>query len=169
MHWENHMLSMARSAFSYEPPVPGVVLHMKYGGVTKMGDWMASLMAEAIEGEGMPRPDALVPVPMHRRRVRERGYNQAAMLAKSLSACTGVPVVEALVRTRYTKQQARLGAAQRRRNLDNAFRVVSPVRGMRLMLVDDVLTTGTTASKCAVALTEAGAFDVTLITFAAAR
>ncbi|MEG0766265.1 MAG: ComF family protein [Clostridia bacterium] len=106
--------------------------------------------------------DALVPVPLHRRRLRTRGFNQAALLCEALSVRCGLPVLHALRRKRATRQQARLSARARIRNTQNAFTVTAPVAGLRLLLVDDVRTTGATFAACADALTAAGARTVTL-------
>jgi ComF family protein len=115
--------------------------------------------------------DAIVPVPLHRRRLRERGYNQAALLAGRLGQATGVPVLYgALSRRRYTVSQTQLAADQRRRNVEGAFVCVgSQVRGRRALLIDDVCTTGATLEASSVALQEGGARSVWALTLARAH
>jgi ComF family protein len=110
----------------------------------------------------------MVPVPLHPTRLRTRGYNQSALLAKVVSDSLGVPMVEAASRVRATDQQARLSGAQRVANVDGAF-AVSPgfdPAGMHLILVDDVITTGATINSCARALVAGGAASVRAVTLA---
>jgi len=113
-------------------------------------------------------PEALlVPVPLHPKRLRARGFNQALLLARALGRRRGLPVApRVLVRTRATLAQAGLSAAARRRNLRAAFAVRSPARVARrlVVLVDDVLTTGATADACARALLNGGAARVEVYT-----
>ena len=106
----------------------------------------------------------VVPVPLHRRRRRARGFNQALELARYLE----LPVVEALRRTRATQSQTDLPAAKRHANVRGAFalRRGSDLRGLRIVLVDDVSTTGATLDACARVLREAGALDVSALTAA---
>ena len=109
--------------------------------------------------------DCVVPVPLHRSRRRERGFNQAADLARHLR----LPVVEALARVRPTPPQAQLTAAERRRNLDDAFAPSSAAHrlgGATVVLIDDVSTTGATLDGCALALRRAGIADVRALTAA---
>jgi ComF family protein len=110
--------------------------------------------------------DALVPVPLHAARERERGYNQAALIAGEFGRWTGAPVLEnALRRIRPTGTQTKLGREERKGNLAGAFACPDPaaVAGRRLLLVDDVFTTGATVSACALALKAAGAAEVGVI------
>ena len=113
--------------------------------------------------------DALVPVPLHPKRLRERGFNQARALCDAVGRLRSLPVVEALWRERYTRTQTRLNADKRISNVRGAFVCRMDVRGMRLVLVDDVRTTGATARNCAETLLRAGAESVTLLTATIAR
>lgn len=113
---------------------------------------------------------ALVPVPLSARRYRERGYNQAALLARGLADLTGAPYQSNLLRrTRYTVSQVGLNASERRDNVQGAFQAVRQAAGRNLMLIDDVCTTGSTLEACAQALKLAGAERVTALTLGRAR
>jgi ComF family protein len=136
--------------------------------------WLARVLAE-IQREGFADPrlagitfDALVPVPLHARRLRERQFNQAAILAEHLSKSSKIPVREVLRRTRYTGTQTRLTRKARRQNLRDAFslRQNADVTNLDLLLVDDVLTTGSTLDACAAILLENGARSVRALTVA---
>ena len=112
--------------------------------------------------------DAIVPVPLHQKRLREREFNQAALLAGQLSRASGLPVRDVLVRSRYTGTQTALDRAERRQNLRNAFslRKNADVTDQNLLLIDDVLTTGSTLDACAAILLEQGAESVRALTLA---
>lgn len=156
----------------YEGPLRVAVQQLKYSGRRRAASRLAALLLEeAPSGRLLATSDLLVPVPLHPRRLRERGYNQAALLAQELSRRSGVAVSEAaLVRRRDTASQAGLSAAERRRNVADAFvvRRRAAVAGRVVTLVDDVLTTGATARACARALAAAGAAEVRLLTVARA-
>jgi ComF family protein len=110
----------------------------------------------------------IVPVPLHRRRLKERGYNQALLLAERLGEAVGVPIAhDLLYRNRHTMSQARLNAQERRRNVEDAFSCADrSVQDKRVLLVDDVCTTGATLEACSVALKERGALSVWALTVA---
>lgn len=112
--------------------------------------------------------DVLTPVPLYRKRVRYRGCNQAETLCRLLAPQLGMPVVCALIRTRNTAPQVTLSAHQRRKNVRHAFRATENVEGLRILLVDDIRTTGATARECAKELTRAGAKHVSILTAAIA-
>jgi ComF family protein len=110
----------------------------------------------------------LVPVPLHHRRRRERGFNQSAELAHKLARCTGRPYLNALRRTRYTSAQAGLDRAHRLKNLAGAFALRRKVKDRDVLLIDDVFTTGATAHACALVLKAGGARRVAVLTAARA-
>jgi ComF family protein len=130
-------------------------------------------LAEPLGGflmSALPRDerfDAITPVPLHWRRRWRRGFNQSDLLARVVSRRTGIPVVHALRRARATATQARLSNSARRRNVAAAFRRKGPILdGRRILLIDDVMTTGSTAAACASVLKRAGASRVALLTVA---
>lgn len=107
------------------------------------------------------RPDLLIPVPLHPRRLRQRGYNQAMELARPVSRLYATPIDALLLqRTRHTPHQQGLTAAERRRNLRSAFSLTRPVEGRTVLLIDDVMTTGETVRECARTLVAGGATEV---------
>jgi ComF family protein len=147
-----------RAAWVYDERGACLVHALKYGGRAGLAGALAEALETAIRGE--PRPDLILAVPLHPARLRERGYNQAERLAAELSLRIGVPRLEgAIVRTRPTPPQARLGVVERRRNVADAFRVESPevLDGRNVLIVDDVMTTGATLEACFVTLATAGA------------
>jgi len=155
-----------RAAFVYDARARVLVHALKYRGMTALAPPMASLMARALRGS--VEAEAIVPVPLAGRRRRTRGYNQAEVLARALGEELGLPVApRALRRTRETAPQARAADSNaRRRNVEGAFEAAADAAGRRLMLVDDVTTTGATLSACARALREAGAASVWAVAFA---
>jgi ComF family protein len=145
-----------------------VLVHsLKYGGTTAVAPAMARQMAVALGGE---RFDArtVVPVPLATMRRRTRGYNQAEELARALGRALRLPVeTRLLTRTRHTPQQARSSSAsQRHRNVEGAFAAREELAGSRILLVDDVTTTGATFAAAATALRAAGAQCVWCVAFA---
>lgn len=157
-----------RAAFVYRGVAQELVRALKYRGTTALAPVMASLMAETARQERLP-VDVVVPVPLSGLRRRTRGYNQAEALAGALGGELGLPVrPRALQRRRHTPPQARSADAdERRRNVAGAFRVRDgEVAGLRVLLVDDVTTTGATLAACAQALKEAGVPSVWGLAFA---
>jgi ComF family protein len=148
-----------------------VVLHeLKYAGRRRAAGRLAEMLLEEPAVRSLlASSDVLVPVPLHPRRLRERGFNQSALLAAELSKRTGCATCpDALVRRVDTAPQAGLSAAARRRNVREAFAVRrrASVAGRKVTLVDDVLTTGATALACARRLVESRAAEVRLLTVA---
>ena len=122
----------------------------------------------ALSCKDLPKPDAIVPVPLHSTRLRERGFNQCQELARPLSDALGVPLVpDLLLRQHPTRHQVGLSEAERVANLKSAFLSLPEVRGKRILLVDDTYTTGTTLRRAALALLDphagAAAVDVAVV------
>jgi ComF family protein len=162
--------SKARSAFVYDAVSRPLVLSLKHAGRTDAlaayGRWMARAGAELLRDA-----DGLIPVPLHSGRLRKRRFNQSLLLAKAVSKASGVRLEpHILARIRDTSTQGGLSAKGRARNVAGAFKVRrgrdDRVQGRRLVIIDDVHTTGATLSACARALKRAGAEDVTAITLA---
>lgn len=152
-------LASTRAVFRYEPPLDRLLPRLKFHRDFAAGRLLAGLMAEAL-GDA-PRPVAVVPLPLHRDRLRRRGYDQALELARPLARTLGLPLRDdLLVRIRDTAPQSRLDAAARRRNTRHAFAVDARAvaRGLpaHVAVVDDVMTTGATLHAAAIALRRAG-------------
>lgn len=149
-------LHEAHAALRYGFPVDRLLPRLKFHADLACGRLLSQLMIEAFAG--LPPPEALMPLPLHRRRLRSRGYDQALELARPLSHALGIPMLDGvLLRHRATAPQSQLDAAARRRNLRGAFAVSQ--RGAlptHVALVDDVMTTGATLHAAAKTLRRAG-------------
>ncbi len=159
-------LDGASAAYHYGGPAGGMVRNLKFRGVKLLAKPMAADMLRALEQIQPIGAQIVVPVPMHVKRLKRRGFNQSEALAAEIAAALNLPCVEGLVRVRNTVQQARLSGDMRRRNLKDAFRAEPCVSGRRVLLVDDVYTTGETARECAKALRAGGAVSVSLLVYA---
>src|SRR5215210_5994623 len=162
-------LELAVAAFAYEGPLRRALAGLKYGSAAKVALPLADRAATGLALLTDVAADAtLVPVPVHAERLRQRGYNQAALLARALGRRPRLPVAELLERRRATTQQHRLDRAARLRNLRDAFAVRVQARPPPIViLVDDILTTSATLEACAAVLRAAGAMRV--LGFAVAR
>lgn len=149
-----HLVTLGR----YQGVPRRAVRALKYSGARDVAGPLGRALAAGIPAEwGVV---AVVPVPLHSSRQRQRGYNQAELLAQALAAGLGVPCSPLLIRTRATAQQARLHAGERGANLAGAFAVRGALPGGTLLIVDDVMTTGHTFLACQEALSRAGATDL---------
>jgi competence protein ComFC len=155
---------------SYEGALRELIHLYKYGRIKTLVRPLGDLLAAAMPRD--ERFDAVTPVPLHWRRRWQRGFNQSELLAQDIARRCGIPMVGALRRVRTTLTQAGLSNTGRRRNVAKAFqcrggaRWVRRMEGKRILLIDDVMTTGSTAASCALALKRAGATRVALLTVA---
>jgi ComF family protein len=147
-----------RAPFRFEGVIRDAIHKLKYHHFRALAPSLAGLLAGYLEVRPLAA-DVLVPVPIHSRRLRERGYNQSALLAKELSKLVAIPVVEdCLFRSKNTSSQTKADAQTRRRNVSGAFLCRDRrLEGQRVLIVDDVCTTGATLDSCAVALRRGGA------------
>lgn len=150
----------------YEGSLRSLIHLYKYSGMKPLSRQLAGYLEHIVPDEQVF--DAIVPVPLHWRKRWERGFNQSELLARHLSESRGIPVLDALRRKRSTATQAALASAGRRRNVAGAFEVklAAKLAGKKLLLIDDVMTTGATASACASVLKRGGATSVSLLTLA---
>ena len=155
-------LEYVHAAFPYEGPVRQLIHRLKYDGIRAAHIHLAQTMALLPSGE----EEVIVPVPTDSMRLRQRGYNQAELLARRIGKTLGMQVETALVRKEHRRPQTGLSAALRQINLAGCMEASAAVSGRRVLLVDDVYTTGATAQEAARALKAAGAKSVAM--FAAA-
>ena len=157
----------ARAPYRYDGPVRQMVLDLKYRGVRIAAPPMARLLAQYLERNPYP-VNVLMPVPLHPKRERRRGYNQSGLLCRELGRLTGIPVNEtSLRRAKNTAPQVEMDSPEgRRNNLARAFECSPGMEGVRVMLIDDVITTGNTMSACAEELKVSGAATVWGLAFA---
>jgi len=150
----------------YEGALRKMIHHFKYGKVETLSGPLGEMMIRAIPLD--LQVDVIVPIPLHWRRRLWRGFNQCELLARPLESRLRVPVVRAIRKSRHTETQASSTPAERRSNLTGAFVLASPkvVEGKRVLLVDDVMTTGTTITMCSRLLRQGGAKSVTVLTLA---
>ena len=145
----------------YAGTLQEAVQRFKYRGQLTLERPLGNRLVAALRAGHATRPQLVIPVPLHRERLRSRGYNQALQLARQIGRQFDVPVAADLLRrVRATEPQQGLDAAARHSNLRGAFAAAGPVRGQRILLVDDVMTTGTTARECTAVLRSAGAAAV---------
>ena len=145
---------------------------LKYGNRPHVGTALGQLMGAAYRADGGTLPDLVLPIPLHRARFYERGYNQSAMLARGVGRALDAPVSEALlIRRRATRSQTNLSRRSRWDNVVGAFALVTPeaVAGRRVLLIDDVLTTGATLAAAATVLEQANTASIHAATLAFAR
>lgn len=158
--------TQGRGIFLYNDKMKASLIKYKYYGCREYGDFYAKAMCVFARHE-LTRwnPQLIIPVPLHRKKQRMRGFNQAAYLAQRISGYTGIPVdLNLIIKTKNTKSQKKLNAAERRRNLKEAFQVQGQVRCKRILVIDDVYTTGSTVDAMAECLLEAGAEKVYFLT-----
>lgn len=160
-------LERLRSAAEYEGPLERAIHQLKYQGRRALAPSLAALLVERY-APFLPSEAWLLAVPLHPHRRRQRGYNQSQLLVDELARAWPVGLPDGrLVRVRDTRSQVGLDRAQRRANVEGAFRWLGPPLGQRpILLVDDVITTGATAEACAAALRSAGAGVVRALSLA---
>lgn len=162
-------LTRVRSAFCYEGLVREMIHQVKYGHRAHHLRFFSLALFPLLRREFGVSPEVLIPVPLHRDRQWERRFNQAQLLARHLSLFSGIPVCSDLRKVAHTPSQSSLSGIARRRNLRNCFAFHSKHAPPRsALLIDDVITTGTTLRQCAIALRMAGVRRVYALTIARA-
>jgi ComF family protein len=159
---------LCRAALAYQEPVPRLVSGFKFRDRLTCGRLLAELLGVHLEAQGELRPELIIPVPLHPRRLHQRGFNQALELARPLARRFGIPLdIRSCRRTRQTRPQTELDRKLRTKNLRGAFSVASKLPARHVAVVDDVVTTGTTTNELAKALKQCGVERVEV--WAAAR
>lgn len=166
---DHFAFDLARSLLLYQPPIAAIILALKFGGHLTALTSLEALVARSECVRSFAEPDLVLPVPLHPGRLRKRGFNQALLLARGCfphwrhKINTGL-----LVRSRQTTPQSQLSGKERRSNLRNVFTLSHPsaVAGKRVLLVDDVFTTGSTVNECSKVLRKNGAERIEVFTLA---
>ena len=171
LYWTHLPIERATSFFFYDSiESREVIYHTKYFKDPKVGEAVAMAMAEElITTQFFDGMDLIVPIPLHPRRLRKRGYNQCDYIAKGISEVTGLPVEkEAVRRIVDNSSQTHLLSTERKENVIGIFQLVHPekVRGKHLLLVDDVITTGATSISCGQELVKAGDVKISVVSMA---
>jgi ComF family protein len=156
---------MCRSAYLFDGVVRTTIHRLKYTGEFARSEWCGVEISRLMIELGW-EPDLIVPVPLHRSRLRSRGYNQSAKIAAVASKALGIPWGNVVTRTRATVSQVGLDAERRRENVMGAFASLYDLEDLSIVLVDDVVTTGATINACADACRVSGARDVRAVTLA---
>ncbi|MCB1777379.1 MAG: ComF family protein, partial [Candidatus Competibacteraceae bacterium] len=151
----------AFAPFCYRPPLDFLIRRLKFNGRLSHARLLGELFADALVERGAPWPDCIIPVPLHPLRLRERGFNQAMELARAVARRSQRPLMtQGLRRIRHTTPQTRLDVHARRTNPLGAFVMERPLPGLRVALVDDVMTTASTVAECARVLRTGGVADI---------
>ncbi len=159
---QDWLLASVVAPFYYEAPLDGHIQAMKFRPSRPMGRALGQLLADHVQRHGIAAEvHAMVPVPLHRKRFLERGFNQAMEIARPVATGTGLPVlIRGIGRQTDTQPQTRLAARERHANLRGAFAVRRDLQGMSVAIVDDVITTSATVNALAASLRDAGAREV---------
>ncbi|RHJ53979.1 ComF family protein [Bacteroides sp. AM10-21B] len=174
MFWGKLPLERATSYFFYHKgsDFRRILHQLKYGGRKDLGETMGRFMAAELVASGFFRDvDVVVPVPLHPRKKRIRGYNQSECVAKGIAAVTDIPLdASSVVRNKHTETQTSKSAYERWENVDGIFQLRCPERfvGKHILLVDDVLTTGATTTACADAFRDVAGIRISILTLAVA-
>lgn len=169
LFWGVVPVERAAALFYYEPhsEVARLIYDLKYHGQADIGTDMGQIAARQFEGSGFFEGiDAIVPVPLTRKRKWQRGYNQSEQIARGVSEKTGLPVYTDVVRRKhFSKSQTKNSGWERQENVEDAFQLTkgSRIRGKHLLIVDDVVTTGATIKACANELCKAGGVRISIL------
>lgn len=147
------------SPFAYRPPLSHLITALKYQRRLSFIPILSNALAEHV-AHYASSVDALLPVPLHRSRLRQRGFNQALELARPLAKRFGLPIMDEVERQHATPSQSSLHAEQRQSNMRNAFRIRQPLHYKRIAIIDDVMTTGSTVNEIARLLARAGVEEI---------
>ena len=166
---ENTPFRMQRSRVAYDEASRPLLVNLKFHDKTENAPFLAKWLLTAGRDIWKEGADILMPVPMHKARLRRRKFNQSALLCRELSLLTGIPVdYTSLIRCRNTKPQVECNGSARKQNVKNAFKVLSAekLKDKRIVLVDDVMTTGSTLRECSLELLKIGVKSVDALTVA---
>jgi ComF family protein len=147
------------SVLRYQSPITQVIARLKFGKKLVYSELLAQLLCEKLSStyQQIPFPQAIIPIPLHARRLRERGYNQVIEIARSVSKTLKIPVLSThCIKNRATLAQSTLVAKKRAKNIKNAFSIKKPIDSQYVAILDDVVTTGSTVRELSAVLLRAG-------------
>ena len=175
LFWGQIQIEKATALFYYEPhaETANILYELKYKNHPEIGEVMGRMMARELQKSGLfDDIDAIVPVPLARKREHERGYNQSLMLAKGVSEVTGLPIYNKVVRrTKFVGSQTHRGRWERNENVADVFELMDgeSIRGKHLLLIDDVVTTGATIIACAQEMQKASDVKINVLALGFAK
>ncbi|MDI9476257.1 MAG: ComF family protein [Natronincolaceae bacterium] len=164
----NYYFDRAISIAEYKKDVKTLIYKLKYSGHTYLATTIGCIMADKLKQEGI-ETDIIIPVPLYKRKEKERGFNQAILISKYMAEKTNMPLnIDAFIRIKNTKVMHNLSRRERLENVKGAFKVINrgTIANKDVLLVDDIFTTGSTVNSCSKELTDNGAKSVTVLTFA---
>lgn len=169
---DDRSYSKVISACEYDGIIREKLIEFKFAKNKLLAKVFSEIMAEKIKMTKLNLPDIIISVPVHQKKFEERGYNQSQLIAKKVSDVFNIPILDdVLVKTRVTENQSELGKAKRLTNVVNAFKIDMPskITNKKILLVDDIITTGATVNECSKILTTHGAAEVFVATVAAGK
>jgi ComF family protein len=167
-----HYFTKGFACVEYDDKIKKLIYDLKYYKKRYVAYHMAEMMTERFMKLGWDKPDVIIPIPLHPRKERERGFNQSALVARYVGAFIKVPVeYRAVLRTKETETQNKLNKEERKENLKNAFKVIENQKftNKKVLILDDIYTTGSTIDTCAKELRKAKVKEINFMTFATGR
>ena len=167
-----HYFTKGFSCVEYDDNIKKLVYDLKYHNKRYLAYHMAEMMTERFMKMGWGKPDLIVPIPLHRKKERDRGFNQSALIARYIGAFLGIPVeCKGVLRMKETEIQNKLNREERKENLKNAFKIIenNKFSNKKVMILDDIYTTGSTIDACAKELCKAKPREINCMTFATGR
>lgn len=158
--------------FEKESPYRNLVHQLKYSGRKEVGIWLGEYLGSQLKESCFGNPDVLIPVPLHKVKLRRRGFNQCEVIARGISNVTNLPVVNNAIRRKvYTTSQTKKGRYNRWKNVEGVFECTKPelLKGKHVLLIDDVVTTGSTLEAAAFPLTKIPGVKISVATLAYAN
>lgn len=174
LFWGRTKVEMATSLFRYEKgsAYQSLIHHLKYSGALKIGDFLGKLLGQELRATAFTETDCIVPVPLHEKKLKQRGFNQSEIIAQGISSITGIPVMSDLIfRNADTKSQTNKTRFERWENMHHVFSLgkgVEAYSGIKMLLTDDVVTTGSTLEACAETLRQIPDASIYIATVACA-
>ena len=160
---QKQLFQQSYSAFLYKAPIEQWIHQIKFGANLSRCQLLSELLVTYLHSQGAPLPQALLPVPLHPKRIQERGFNQSVEIAKIIAKKFNLPIlIDEIERIKHTPAQAQLSKKQRHENLKNAFVLIKPLKYSDIAIIDDVITTGVTVHQLSKVLQKSGIARITV-------